>query len=127
MDRKCSRCKATEGRFVRVSKSVSGREYFHCRRCNADRCREYRATPDGAKRAREAVYRSWDRNPERQAARLLLNAAVRKGAIVRPDRCSRCDRRCVVQAHHADYSRPLKVRWLCRQCHADLHRERDGV
>ncbi len=28
----------------------------------------------------------------------------------------------VVQAHHADYSKPLEVTWLCRKHHTDLHK-----
>jgi hypothetical protein len=27
-----------------------------------------------------------------------------------------------VQAHHADYARPLDVSWLCISCHRDIHR-----
>lgn len=28
-----------------------------------------------------------------------------------------------VQMHHADYSKPLAVVWLCRKHHLDLHRD----
>jgi hypothetical protein len=124
MDKKqCAKCKTTDGKFVRFSKSVSGKEYFHCRKCNADRCRRYRATPNGAMKCREAVYRSWEREPEKQAARLLLNASVRKGLIARPDRCSKCGEVKKVEGHHRDYSHPLEVEWVCRGCHADIERK----
>ena len=26
------------------------------------------------------------------------------------------------QMHHPDYSQPLQVTWLCRECHLELHR-----
>lgn len=29
-----------------------------------------------------------------------------------------------VDAHHEDYSKPLDVVWMCRQCHSNLHKER---
>lgn len=27
------------------------------------------------------------------------------------------------EMHHSDYSKPLLVSWMCRQCHLDHHRE----
>ena len=29
------------------------------------------------------------------------------------------------EKHHEDYSKPLEVRWLCRQCHLAVHAEMD--
>lgn len=67
--------------------------------------------------------------PEKEKAKWLLNRAILAGQIVRPIVCPRCksgdrarDGRSLIQAHHDDYSKPLEVRWLCIQCHADLHR-----
>jgi transposase-like protein len=122
----CSRCKTVDGPFINYSRT-GGHSYYHCRKCNTERLRKYRATEKGAERTRQAVYRAWKREPEKQAARLLLNAAVKDGRMIRPTNCPKCDKRCVVQAHHTDYARPLKVKWLCRQCHADVHRERNEV
>lgn len=45
------------------------------------------------------------------------NYAVAKGILTRPSNCSKCGKRCKPDAHHADYSKPLEVTWLCRACH----------
>jgi hypothetical protein len=54
----------------------------------------------------------------RRSAVLALNAAVKKGEIVRQP-CEVCG--ADAQAHHDDYSRPLDVRWLCTKHHAEHH------
>ena len=48
--------------------------------------------------------------------------AVRTGKLVKPDNCSNCD--CLgkkLDGHHPDYTKPLKVEWLCRKCHKQRH------
>jgi hypothetical protein len=47
--------------------------------------------------------------------------ALRRGDLVRPTVCSRCFKLCKPQAHHPDYSKPLDVAWLCKQCHTLMH------
>lgn len=55
----------------------------------------------------------------------IVRAAIRRGDLVRPDQCSKClsipepasDGRSNIQGHHADYSKPLDVEWLCAKCH----------
>lgn len=63
--------------------------------------------------------------PEKHSARYKLQYAIRKGYITKPTVCSRnpdhAGRK--VEAHHPDYSKPLEVIWVCRQCHRVL----DGV
>jgi len=48
--------------------------------------------------------------------------AVRAGRLPRPEACQRCGRECVPHGHHADYARPLDVKWLCTACHGAEHR-----
>ena len=69
------------------------------------------------KRTRE--YRS--QNPEKHRVRRKLQYAVRSGALVRPLRCSLCKSTRCIEAHHADYSKPFEVEWLCARCHARIH------
>lgn len=60
-----------------------------------------------------------------QQAYRKVRTAIRRGELVRPSNCVRCgkedrpgsDGRSTIQAHHADYSRPLDVEWICSACH----------
>jgi NAD-dependent dihydropyrimidine dehydrogenase PreA subunit len=62
---------------------------------------------------------------EKMEARYQLNLAIRRGEIVRPDKCIRCGSERKLHAHHPDYSRPLFVEWLCTICHGKEHRNGD--
>lgn len=57
---------------------------------------------------------------EKDRARNLLAKAILRGKIERKP-CEVCGA-AKVDGHHADYSKPLDVRWLCRAHHMELHR-----
>lgn len=61
------------------------------------------------------------KHPERHSARSLLRYAIRAGKIVRPDNCQKCGTLCKPDGHHADYTKPLDVMWLCKPCHVEEH------
>ena len=73
-------------------------------------------------RAREREASKVRPKNEKTKARDLLNGAVRSGQILRPAACSSCGLDRKVTAHHADYSKPLDVQWLCYECHGKEHR-----
>lgn len=59
--------------------------------------------------------------PEKYRARRLLQGAVEKGKIAKPESCQQCARilgKRFIHGHHSDYSRPFDVQWLCAKCHA---------
>ncbi len=111
-----------------------------CKRCESEKARAYKKTPAGAhaQSAAEAQYRrsqkgkdalkrskqvQRERNPGRLAARVALNRALASGQMVKWPACampSCCETR--VEAHHADYSRPLDVIWLCKKHHSAAHK-----
>lgn len=66
------------------------------------------------KRRTEAKY------PERTKARLMVMNAIRGGDLVRGP-CETCGSTEKTHGHHDDYTKPLKVRWLCRRCHVAVH------
>ncbi len=60
-----------------------------------------------------------ERNPQKHWAHSALRSGMKRGLVVRKP-CEVCgDPK--AEAHHDDYSRPLKVRWLCRKHHKEHH------
>lgn len=56
-----------------------------------------------------------------QKARSVASKAELSGSLIRPKKCEKCKQESKLVAHHDDYSRPLFVRWLCRECHSHWH------
>lgn len=52
--------------------------------------------------------------------RSYLNVYIRRGKII-PQPCEICNSTINIEAHHDDYTKPLDVKWLCRQHHLDHH------
>lgn len=57
----------------------------------------------------------------------IVEAALNDGSLVKPLVCDKCKNPekgkggNALQAHHDDYNKPLKVDWLCKQCHMIYH------
>lgn len=64
-----------------------------------------------------SAYTQERKDPLKVKAQNKVNKAVASGRLLRPGRCSQCGEECKPDAHHADYSKPLEVEWLCRRCH----------
>lgn len=131
----CRDCN-TEKPIERFGRSRNYRDGFknHCKECCGLKVKQYRATPEGLAKKREADRRyksanrsavssykyAWnERNKEKKNAQAAVWQAVKKGTLVRqPCWCGDIKS----EGHHGDYSKPLEVVWLCRKHHAELHR-----
>jgi ribosomal protein S27AE len=60
--------------------------------------------------------------PGYQKCHNAILRAVRKGIIKKPELCSKCGNGGRIEAHHADYTNPLDVKWLCCKCHRSIHK-----
>jgi hypothetical protein len=84
--------------------------------------RERAKTPKRRAYARKLSDRWNLEHPDGYRAHNILHAAVRDGKIKKRP-CSVCGSTKNIHGHHADYSKPLKVKWLCalhhHRCHAD--------
>jgi hypothetical protein len=57
------------------------------------------------------------RYPEKQKARNMVLTALANGKLVKKP-CKICNE-LKVEGHHEDYSKPLKVVWLCKKHHVE--------
>jgi hypothetical protein len=73
---------------------------------------------------RSRVYRQTQEGSMKEKARDKIQKALRKGTLVRPSYCEDCKQELFVEAHHEDYSKPLDVQWLCKECHWKRHSTR---
>lgn len=96
-------------------------EYIRNR--NRIRSRNYYNTEKGRKIIKKINKKFKLKFKEKTKARAILRYAVIKGKIIKPLICSECK---VIplrmEAHHIDYSQPLKIIWLCTACHNKTHR-----
>ena len=49
--------------------------------------------------------------------------AIEMGELEAPSTCSQCGREAKIKAHHADYTKPFEIVWLCQSCHGLLHNQ----
>ena len=111
----------------RAKKKASVRAYYYAhkaecaarhRRWEAAQPREqWRARLRDYKRARRVAY------PEATRAQRQARYAESTGKLTKGP-CVVCGSTRLVDGHHEDYAKPLEITWLCRSCHARLHRSR---
>jgi len=68
------------------------------------------------KEKRVKISKRWrENNPEKYYAHKLMN---KKGIkIPKNEKCNKCKINLAKIRHHPDYSKPLKVKFLCKKCH----------
>jgi hypothetical protein len=64
-----------------------------------------------------------ERYPEHKKARDAVYAALKKGILIKPERCEGCNIVKPLEGHHASYESDqwLDVEWLCKKCHRKKH------
>ena len=101
---------------------------------NQDRVRQTKSTAAQRKRVREYSkhYRTTSEGRLKERARSAVNMAIQRGDLVRPEECSRCEKkpgkardgRSLIRAHHHngyDKAHWLDVEWVCASC--DMKKE----
>lgn len=128
----CKECGRSYSReWARQNKRENAEKARRWREANPDRVREntrkWQSENMDLLGQISRKYRASD--PERYRAHTCLAKAVSTGKILKPASCERCGKtkeQPELDGHHQDYSKPLVVQWLCRQCHVDRHREERG-
>lgn len=121
---KCKECVKEEVRTNRANKIEQYREYDRQRGNRPDRLAAsaaYQQTDAGRARANAGKRAYIKRNKEKRAAHVILGNAIKSGIVV-PLPCEVCGEQ-HAEAHHAAYSLPLDVTWLCSPHHKQVHKE----
>jgi len=90
--------------------------------------RAYFSKPHNRKKRAEQAKR-YVRDPKlriRWMARWAAQKAVESGKLIKTA-CQQCESATKVEAHHADYTKPLEVAWLCFSCHREWHRNNTPI
>lgn len=128
-DYKCKPCKRLYNQSYIAKRRtagirVSGTTRWDSEKRAAWRERYYsRSDVLARKAATERTRRDDPAHIERISARYQARNALRRGEIAkRPCVCGNAR----AEMHHADYSKPLNVSWLCRACHIAEHAKAKG-
>lgn len=128
MERKkyCSHCKTenADGYCIfsrKLTKLGELKEYYLCRKCNAERANKYYHKNKTRVRAIKTKYEK--KNKLQRHAWSAVRQAIIAGIVLKPKACSKCGgktRR--IEAHHEDHRKKLDIVWLCTPCHADTEK-----
>lgn len=97
--------------------------WYMCRKCNTRRMKKYRETKIGRENTRKANRKNNKKHWNKTLARHAVFMAVKNGRLKKPLKCSSCNKKTNLDGHHDDYRKALDVMWVCRSCHADIHKE----
>lgn len=120
----CKPCVRAYDKQYRARRKVEGRPVVSgkmSKEWHAAYEKQYRKRPD----VRTRLAAKWHEriaSPEERhkyECRWKTQRAIESGKLIRQP-CEVCSS-VPTDAHHDDYTKPLDVRWLCRQCHTDLH------
>jgi hypothetical protein len=90
---------------------------------NIDRIKRYDNSrwknPDRKKANRVSCIKVIMKDPSKRSAHGKVKRAIASGRLTK-NPCEKCGSP-YVEAHHDDYTKPLDVRWLCKDHHEEVH------
>lgn len=82
--------------------------------------KRYAATPSGKRVRIEVTKRYQKKFRQKATAHAYVYRALKEGRLIKQP-CKVCGSKKQIEAHHPDYSKPLKVIWLCNKHHREIH------
>lgn len=104
---KCTKCgKPKQAHEMGADVTRKNGRHPWCRSCKNRAMREFRSThPLTAEQRKKDIARSY------------AHVYLKRGKLIRPEKCPICGEKSKLQMHHSDYDRPLMIEWLCEPCH----------
>lgn len=123
-DKKCRKCGETDElklvlNDTRMTVKNGLTHYYYCRAC--DSVRKIKYNQSHKNKVYSLINESHKRNRVKHYARCAVYKALKTNKITKQD-CVCGDKN--TQAHHEDYSKPLQIIWLCKNCHENLHKKK---
>ena len=63
---------------------------------------------------------------KRDSVYRIVRFELKTNRLKRPKKCNRCGKKRILQGHHPNYNKPLKILWLCYKCHYQIHAKIDS-
>lgn len=98
------------------------RKSEHGRRVRAKCDKNYSKTSKGKITRRNATKIFREKHPDRYLCHTKVGTGLKNGSVTRPYKCDHCERETTLEAHHSNYSKPLDITWVCKNCHLKLHK-----
>lgn len=118
----CIECVKTRVKVHRANNLEEIKRYDRLRGRTLHRKLKVKEYADKNREKINEIKRQWGkRNRIKTRAHLAVGRAIKKGALQK--RCCEVCSNEKVEAHHPDYAEPLKVVWLCRKHHGEIHRQ----
>jgi len=92
-----------------------------CRAYYVKNAEHLKAKSRSRKKTYEETRKYREKYPEQYRAHYAVSNALKRGDLTKADTCRICNSNGKLHAHHADYSKPLDVLWVCVDCHAKIH------
>ena len=119
---KCKDCNKSDTTKYRLDRPEHYRAYDRARAAlphRVEQRKQYAKSAEGRAAGSRSKARDRADNPEKYKARTVVSNAIRAGVLTKePCRDCGADK---VHGHHADYSKPLEVIWLCPKHHKEEH------
>lgn len=87
--------------------------------------KKYCQTLKGKKKGRKKSKKRREKYPEKIKAMTAVNNAIATGKMKKSVFCESCGLPAKTEGHHPDYSKLLKVNWLCKTCHTNIHNKNE--
>jgi len=107
----CSSCRGN----IEANRVASGQKF----------CKECQRIYQNAYRKKKNYLTIGKNTKAKHYARTYANTYLRRGKLKKMP-CEVCGDT-EVEMHHSDYSKPLEVRWLCRNHHMEDHKKSNNV
>ena len=120
----CRACKSCRAAAAKADRAATPEKYRQAQARFIAKHGQRKRSPESIRKRRLAFKA---KHPDRFKAHRAVYTAKKSGRLIPATKCEHCGASVSLQGHHADYSKPLEVEWLCRKCHTLADSKRRNV